>query len=140
MNLRFQYDCSNIEWESVVEILKEVGMTYFDMDTHKKAFENSYKVIFVFDGHELIGFGRAISDGVYQAAIYDIAVSPKYQGRNIGRIIIEKILERLPNCNCILYASPGREAFYEKFNFRKMRTGMALFNNADKMKEKGFIE
>jgi len=25
--------------------------------------------------------GRAISDGVYQAAIYDIAISSEYQGR-----------------------------------------------------------
>ncbi|WP_399326795.1 GNAT family N-acetyltransferase [Tissierella sp.] len=69
-----------------------------------------------------------------------MAVSSEYQGKSIGRIIIEKILEGLPNCNCILYASPGKETFYEKFNFRKMKTGMALFNNPDKMKDKGFVQ
>ncbi|WP_200778141.1 GNAT family N-acetyltransferase [Tissierella praeacuta] len=81
-----------------------------------------------------------MSDGVYQAAIYDIAVSSEYQRKSIGRIIIEKILEGLPNCNYILYVSPGKETFYGKFNFRKMKTGMALFNNPDKMKDKGFVQ
>ncbi|MGJ0845688.1 GNAT family N-acetyltransferase [Tissierella praeacuta] len=69
-----------------------------------------------------------------------MAVSSEYQGKSIGRIIIEKILEGIPNCNYILYASPGKETFYEKFNFRKMKTGMALFNNPDKMKDKGFVQ
>ena len=34
---RFPYDCSNIEWENVVEILKTVGMANYDRDIHKKA-------------------------------------------------------------------------------------------------------
>ena len=59
------------------EILKEVEMASFKGDMHKKSFENSHTVIFVFDNEKLIGFGRAISDGVYQAAIYDVAVLPK---------------------------------------------------------------
>ena len=40
----------------------------------------------------------------------------------------------------MLYASPGKEKFYEKLNFRKMKTGMALFLNTEKMQMKGFIE
>jgi len=40
----------------------------------------------------------------------------------------------------ILYAAKGKEGFYSNLNFRKMRTGMALYNNAEKMKENGFTE
>ena len=74
MNLKIQYSCLNINWNYVSEILKKVGMAYFEGEVHKKAFENSHTVVFVFDGDKLIGFGRAISDGIYQAAIYDVAV------------------------------------------------------------------
>ncbi len=88
----------------------------------------------------MIGFGRAISDGAYQAAIYDVAVNPEFQKKGLGNIIIENILERLPECNIILYASPGKEGFYIKNDFRKMKTGMALFTNAQTMSEKGFTE
>jgi ribosomal protein S18 acetylase RimI-like enzyme len=81
-----------------------------------------------------------ISDGEYQAAMYDVAVNPSYQGKGIGKMIVQKIMEQIPNCNVILYASPGKEVFYEKENFRRMKTGMARFINADRMKNNGFTE
>lgn len=140
MNLKIQHDYHNINWDNVSTILKTVGMAYFEGDIHKKAFENSHTVIFAFDNEKLIGFGRAISDGVYQAAIYDLAVLPEYQGKKIGATILKNILETISNCNVILYASPGKENFYEKIGFRKTKTGMALFINNEKMKARGFIE
>lgn len=140
MNLKIQYNCLNIDWNDVSAILKKVGMGYYEGEVHKKAFENSHTVVFVFENDKLIGFGRAISDGIYQAAIYDVAVLPEYQGKNIGSTIVNSILKCVPTCNAILYASPGKEKFYEKLNFRKMKTGMALFLNKEKMHAKGFIE
>jgi ribosomal protein S18 acetylase RimI-like enzyme len=140
MNIKIQYNCFNIDWKYVSDTLKKVGMAYFDGEVHKKAFENSHTVVFVFDDEKLIGFGRAISDGAYQAAIYDVAVLPEYQGKKIGKTIINSIIERIPQCSFILYAAPGKENFYRKLNFKKMKTGMALFLNAEKMQEKGFTE
>lgn len=140
MNLKIQYNCFNIDWNYVVEILKKAGMAYYESEVHRKAFENSHTVVFVFDEDKLIGFGRAISDGAYQAAIYDIAVLPEYQGKKVGAAIVSGILKSIPQCNFILYASPGKEAFYEKLGFKKMKTGMALFINSEKMQEKGFTE
>lgn len=140
MNLRIQYNCSNIDWNFVSETLREVGMSYFEGEVHKKAFENSHTVVFAFNDDKLIGFGRAISDGTYQAAIYDIAVIPEYQGKKVGSVIINSILERIPQCNFILYAAPGKERFYEKLGLRRMKTGMALFLDRERMKLKGFTE
>lgn len=140
MNLRIQYDCVNIDWNDVSEILRTVGMAYFDGAVHKKAFENSQMVVFAFDEEKLIGFGRAISDRAYQAAIYDIAVLPEYQGKRVGATLVNCIVKGIPQCNFILYAASGKEAFYEKLNFRKMKTGMALFLEAEKMQIKGFTE
>jgi ribosomal protein S18 acetylase RimI-like enzyme len=34
----------------------------------------------------------------------------------------------------------GKEEFYRKLNFRKMKTAMALFANPRAMEEKGMIE
>nr|WP_242990690.1 GNAT family N-acetyltransferase [Clostridium tetanomorphum] len=129
-----------MNWNYVSEILKKVGMAYFEGEVHKKAFENSHTVVFAFDDDKLIGFGRSISDGVYQAAIYDVAVLLEYQGKNVGRSIVNHILQSVPQCNFILYASPGKEIFYEKLNFKKIKTGMALFRNEEKMQARGFTE
>jgi len=140
MNFRLQYDTKNIDWDLVVDTLQKVGMASYSTETHKRAFENSYTVVFVFDEDLMVGFGRAISDGEYQAAIYDIAVLPGYQGKGIGKIIVQAIVANTPSCNFILYASPGKEKFYEKEGFKRMKTGMALFLNARQMQEKGFTE
>lgn len=140
MNMRVQLGTSNIDWNEVSKILTLVDMGDFDAEIRKKAFENSHTVIFVFDDDKLIGFGRAIADGAYEAAIYDVAILPEYQGKGIGRIIIEGIKNNIPQCNVILYASPGKEKFYEKMNFKKMQTGMAIFVEAEIMQKKGFIE
>ena len=140
MNLKIKLGTKDINWQAVVELLKETGMGYRTADVHRRAFENSHTVVFVFDNDLLVGFGRAISDGEYQAALYDIAVSLDYQGLGIGKIIVQNIINHIPNCNFILYASRGKEKFYEREGFKKMKTGMARFVNEVRMKEKGFIE
>lgn len=42
--------------------------------------------------------------------------------------------------NFILYASPGKEGFYKKLNFKRMKTGMAYFTNPRRMVDGGFVE
>lgn len=140
MEISIKNDCFGVDWQTVSETLKSVGMAYHEPEKHKKAFEASYAKVFVYNADTLVGFGRAISDGVYQAAVYDCAVGLEYQGKGIGRIIMENILFHLQDCNAILYASPGKEGFYEKLGFRKMKTGMAQFIKSDSMKERGFTE
>ena len=140
METDIQYDGAGVDWKSVAETLERVGMAYYEPDVHRRAFEASHTTVFAYQADRLIGFGRAISDGVYQAAVYDVAVLPEFQGKGLGKNIVKRILERLPACNVILYASPGKEEFYRTLGFRKMKTGMALFRNAGRMREKGFTE
>ncbi len=140
MRLRIENTATNINWNVVVDILKTVAMSYHACDITERAFKNSYSVAFVFDKENLVAFGRAISDGAYQAAVYDVAVLPNYQGKGIGRMIVQSLVKSIPNCNFILYAAPGKEKFYEKENFKKMKTGMALFVDSERMQKNGFTE
>ena len=140
MELKIKLDCADVNWQLVAETLKRVGMAYAKPAAHQKAFENSQVTVFIYREGQLIGFGRAISDGVFQAAIYDVAVIPEYQAQGIGAIIIKTIMDKFSDCNFILYAAPGKEGFYQTLGFRKMKTGMALFRKAEPMKERGFTE
>ena len=140
MSIKFQSNCEGIDWKLVPELLKTVGMGFHPPEVHQRTFSASASVIFVYDDELLIGFARAISDGVTQAAVYDVAVMPAYQGHGIGKLMMEHIVKSLPGCSFILFASPGKEPFYEKLNFRKMKTGMALFVKQDAMREKGFTD
>ena len=140
MALDIQYGCEGADWEFVAETLEEVGMAHFAPGVHKRAFEASHTVVFVLEDGRPIGFGRAISDGAYQAAIYDCAVLPGNQGKGVGRAIVEAILAKVEGCNVTLYAAPGKEGFYEKCGFRRMKTGMARFVSREIMRERGFTD
>ncbi|MFA5332509.1 MAG: GNAT family N-acetyltransferase [Methanoregula sp.] len=140
VNITLNDSCKETDWQNVVEILKSGGMSHYKPDIHRRAFENSHAAVFAFDGPVLVGFGRVISDGTYQAGMYDVAVAPEYQGRGIGAAIVKALLEKVKGCNVILYASPGKEGFYGKQGFRKMKTGMALFLEPERMAGIGFTE
>ena len=140
MEFDLRLDCAGVDWMAVQETLRSVGMAYQEPDVHRRAFEASHTTVFVYSAGRLIGFGRALSDGEYQAAIYDVAVMPEIQGKGVGKLIIQTILDRIPTCNVILYASPGKEDFYQRLEFRSMKTGMALFTDAAKMADNGFTE
>lgn len=140
MTLRIQLNCEDVDWNLIPDILEQVGMAFYRADIHRKCFLASAAVVFVYDESKLIGFGRAISDGYLQAAIYDVAVLPDYQAQGVGRQIIEQIMSFLPGCNFILYAAPGKEPFYRKMNFSLMKTGMAQFVRSEHMRQKGFTD
>jgi ribosomal protein S18 acetylase RimI-like enzyme len=140
VEIDIRLDCSEVNWSVVSETLKRVGMAYHDPDIHRRAFENSYVTAFAYRGGELVGFGRAISDGTYQAAIYDVAVIPELQRSGVGTAILKCLLSRLSQCHVILYASPGKEPFYRRLGLRAMKTGMALFRNAEQMRLRGFTD
>lgn len=140
MNLKITYSTENINWELVSSILSKAGLSSSAPEICKKAFQGSQVTVFAFDDENMVGTARALSDGVKQAAIYDVAILPEYQGKGIGKIMMDGTVEKLPGCNFILYANVGKEGFYEKLGFRRLKTGMAKFVNAEIAVNRGFIE
>ncbi|MBA1420049.1 MAG: GNAT family N-acetyltransferase [Epsilonproteobacteria bacterium] len=84
----------------------------------------------MYDKDRLIGAGRALADGVDCSYLCDVAVHPDYQGIGLGRKIVSQLIEVSKNHKKILlYSVPGKEEFYAKFGFKKMKTAMAIFKN-----------
>jgi len=85
---------------------------------------------FVLSEGNLVGAGRALADGVDCSYICDIAIQPEYQGNGLGNKIISKLITLSANHKkIILYSAPGKEIFYSKNGFKKMRTAMAIFKD-----------
>lgn len=108
----------------------------------EKVFRNSYGVVYAYDGSRLIACGRVLSDGLEQAAIYNIAVDPDYQGYGLGRGVIERLLEQVKGCETILYTHPQTVKFYETLGWRRMKTGFVTHPGgsfSDFEIEEGFI-
>lgn len=83
-----------------------------------------------YDEDNIAGFGRALSDGVFNAAIYDVVVDEHYQNKGIGQKVIKNLLAQLDDISCVhLVSTAGNEEFYRKVGFWKMKTGMARYLN-----------
>ncbi len=78
----------------------------------------------LFLGDEMIGMGRAISDGASDAYIQDVVVLREYRGKGFGKKIISALIDRLHSANIDwigLVAQPGTEPFYKSLGFGKMK-------------------
>jgi ribosomal protein S18 acetylase RimI-like enzyme len=52
----------------------------------------SQAVVSAWQAGTLVGFGRATSDGVFRAVLWDVVVAEDQQGRGVGRRIVETLL------------------------------------------------
>ena len=85
-----------------------------------KALNNSLAVVSIWRDEELVGFGRATGDMVFNATIWDMAVRPEYQHQGIGTLIMKELLNDIDELQIpliTLYADPGTDNFYRKFGF-----------------------
>lgn len=105
------------------------------------AFTHSMFKFLVYDEGTLVGAGRALADGVDCSYICDIAVLPSHQGTGLGRELVSRLVEASRgHRKIILYAVPGKEAFYEKLGFARMNTAMAIFQNQAQAVANGYLQ
>ena len=139
--LRFSWDVDQVDWAALVALFERAKLgRRREPGRLETAFRNSALRLFVYDGPALVGVGRALSDGVSRAALYDVAVLPEYQGRGIGQAIVRRLLAAADVELTMLYAAPGKEAFYAQFGFRRMRTAMAIMPDEADARARGLIE
>lgn len=130
MKVSFSNSIENVEWSRMKEIYHSVGWTNHNEEKIKKVFQSSNVVTIAYDEDNIAGFGRALSDGVFNAAIYDVVVDERYQNKGIGQKVIKNLLAQLDDISCVhLVSTAGNEEFYRKAGFRKMKTGMARYLN-----------
>ena len=73
-------------------------------------------------GQHLIGFARAVTDGILRAYVEDMVVSPDWRGTGIGHALLANLTEQLgPVPVVTLFCSPGLVRYYEASSFRRTR-------------------
>ena len=60
----------------------------------QQAYLNSDFVVTAWDGDRLVGAGRIITDGFFNAYLPDIAVHPGCRGEGVGKKVVELLLEK----------------------------------------------
>lgn len=131
----------NLDWGELAALYHAAPLGNKNPSDLKVAFGNSKFKCFAREHGKLVGVGRALADGVDCSYICDVAVLPSHQGTGLGKEIVAKLVAlSAGHKKVILYAVPGKEPFYKKFGFRRMRTAMAIFENQALAEERGYIE
>ena len=89
----------------------------------------SHCFLLVSQGDQIVGMGRAFSDGVSDAYIQDVTVKQEYRGQGIGTMIVQKLVERL-NADGLawvgLIAEKNSHKFYERLGFVRMPNSVPM--------------
>jgi len=94
------------------------------LEQTRLAMEHTLFRVSIYDGNEIVAMARMIGDMGLDYYIKDVVVKPEYQGKGIGRLLINELLKFI-NENGVkdteifveLCAMPDKIPFYEKFGF-----------------------
>ena len=81
---------------------------------------NSETLITAWEGKKLVGLGNAISDGFLTVYYPHLLVLPGYQGKGIGKMIVDKMQEKYKHFHMQMLTADGRSVdFYKKNGFER---------------------
>jgi ribosomal protein S18 acetylase RimI-like enzyme len=141
VTIEWKRSTDGVDWEELSALYRAAPLGDKKPEHLQKVFCNSMFRCFVYEGTRLIGAGRALADGADCSYICDIAVLPSHQSRGLGKQIIGDLVEKSRgHRKIILYAVPGKEPFYRKFGFLRMKTAMAIFENQQQQVDRGYLE
>ncbi|WP_097150941.1 GNAT family N-acetyltransferase [Ureibacillus acetophenoni] len=130
MNIEIHTDFNNADVDEMKEVYVSVGWKKHTNEIIQQVFEASNVIAILKIDGRIVGFGRGMTDGIFNAAIYDVVVHKDFQGQGIAKKIMEFLLEKLSNVSCVhLISTTGNERFYSKLGFKQLKTGMARYLN-----------
>ena len=101
-----------------------------NIDQIKKMLAHSNVIITLWNKNNLVGFGRATTDQVYRAVLWDIVVSKDVQRVGLGKVIVEELLKdkQINSAEKIYLMTTNSSDFYKQLGFKinKNQTLMML--------------
>lgn len=141
MDYDWVFSIDAVDWDELCNLYRLAPLGQKTTTDLQVCFSSSRYVCLVYDGGRLVGAGRALADGLDCSYIADVAVHPDYQRTGVGSSIVARLMELSAGHNkIVLYSAPGKEEFYRKLGFKRMRTAMAVFQDQDTAVKRGVLE
>lgn len=112
-------DTRDIKLEQVIELYKANDWSAADKpDELFNALINSHSLITAWNGDKLIGLGNSISDGFLVVYYPHLLILPDYQGKGIGKMIMDRMFKKYKNFHMQMLTADGKAIdFYKKVGF-----------------------
>ena len=88
----------------------------------KKCLANSDVIVSIWSNDEPVGFGRALSDGIYRGVLWDIVIDQDHQGKGYGKMIVKNLLEskKIKYTKKIYLMTTSKKMFYSQLDFKEV--------------------
>jgi len=88
----------------------------------KKCLANSDVIVSLWVGNEIVGFGRALTDGIYRGVLWDIVIDQNYQGKGFGKLIVKSLLssKTIKNTKKLYLMTTNKKLFYSQLDFKEV--------------------
>jgi predicted GNAT family acetyltransferase len=125
MTITFKLNLENVDWH---EVKAKVAKDDFDngrtAEQLQKSFENSFATCLAYDGGEIIGKARALSDEVCNAYVVDVWTYTPYRGQGIASQMMKHLMEKLPGQHLYLFTDEDTIPFYHQLGFKEQEIGL----------------
>ncbi|MCW8826650.1 MAG: GNAT family N-acetyltransferase [Gammaproteobacteria bacterium] len=121
--MNIEYKINNpISTHQFIELLNESTLgerrPVTDLECMKGVINNSNLMVTAWEGSQLVGIARSVTDFHYACYLSDLAVHKDFQKAGIGKRLQTITQEQLgPRCKLILIAAPAANSYYEKIGF-----------------------
>ena len=94
----------------------------------KKCLANSDVIVSLWVGYEIVGFGRALTDGIFRGVLWDIVIDQNHQGKGFGTLIIKNLLasKKIKNTKKLYLMTTNKKRFYSQREFQEVTSQSLL--------------
>ena len=121
------------DYEAVRRFLCEVGWQrrVGDAERFRRIVEGAQRTVVAFEGGRVVGFARALCDGVSNGYISTVAVAADMRGRGVGRELVRRLVGDDAGITWVLRAGHGSEGFWRRMGFEASEVAMERIRQAD---------
>ena len=91
---------------------------------------NSDVVISIWNKKTMVGFGRATSDYIYRAVLWDVVIANDFQGAGIGKLLIAALMKSnaIKSVEKVYLMTTNRSDFYQQMGFVELSNQTLMLN------------
>lgn len=116
-----------------IDVLQKSGLSarrpVGDIKRIQTMLDHANVLVTAWDDSKLVGVSRALTDQAYCCYLSDLAVDKAYQGKGIGKRLIElthEVSGGLTTTSLILLSAPDAFSYYEHLGLNKIDNGFII--------------
>jgi ribosomal protein S18 acetylase RimI-like enzyme len=110
-------DDRDVDLEALRTLRARCSFADKPIDYLRAQLDGSRWIVHAYADGQLVGFARAISDGISNAYLSSVMVDPSYQRRGIGRAMLAHLMKDRAGIRFVLHTRRDAAAFYTAVGF-----------------------